>query len=269
MKDKTVAAFLALFFGIFGVHRFYLGNRTLGILYLVLFFITASLSAGMEGPVVLISALLGFIDFILLAVMPRVEFDKRYNQEYLRYDAAAPARYESGPRYTRAPERSDRSTLQRLKSDGIVHFRAYRYADAIEAFEEALLLAPEDPSLHFNLACCFSELEDGAAAFEHLELAFEYGFDQPAKLKEHRALAWLRGKPEFEAFVANGYRRKPSALPAPEPDLLASQPMKPAQNATPPTDLLEQIAQLGELRERGILDEEEFAEQKRRILGQL
>jgi TM2 domain-containing membrane protein YozV len=39
-KSRLVAAFLAFFLGSFGVHRFYLGNIALGIVYL-LFFWTA------------------------------------------------------------------------------------------------------------------------------------------------------------------------------------------------------------------------------------
>src|SRR3989304_628314 len=36
-KDKTTAAFLALFLGGIGVHKFYLGDNTKGVLYLVFF----------------------------------------------------------------------------------------------------------------------------------------------------------------------------------------------------------------------------------------
>lgn len=264
MKEKYVAAFLAFAFGIFGVHRFYLGNRGLGIAHLLLFFITVGISAAAEAPIVLIPALLGFIDFVLLAAMPREEFDRKYNAAYLHSENIP-------VRFSRAPERSDRQTLRSLKAEGIQLFREYRYAEAIDAFEEALELAPRDPSLHFNLACCFAELENSAAAFGHLEDAFANGFDQPHKLREHRALAWLRKQPLFEVFIANGYRMKPAALPSPKPaDLLDAKPASAAAPESPKSlDLLEQIAQLGELREKGILDEMEFAEQKKRILGQL
>lgn len=51
MKDKNVAGILALFLGAFGVHRFYLGQTGLGILYAVF----------MTG----ISTILGIIDAIV------------------------------------------------------------------------------------------------------------------------------------------------------------------------------------------------------------
>ncbi|MCA9707882.1 MAG: NINE protein [Myxococcales bacterium] len=66
MKDKNVAAILALFMGSIGVHKFYLGRIGAGVLYLV-FSLT------------FIPALLGLIDFFVLALMDKDEFDRRYN----------------------------------------------------------------------------------------------------------------------------------------------------------------------------------------------
>lgn len=66
MKDKNVAAILALFFGGLGVHKFYLGRIGVGILYLV-FSIT------------FIPAFLGLIDFFVLALMENDDFNRRFN----------------------------------------------------------------------------------------------------------------------------------------------------------------------------------------------
>lgn len=66
MKDKTNAAILALLLGGIGAHKFYLGSIGVGILYLVFSF-------------TFIPALLGFIDFIVLALMDKDEFNRRYN----------------------------------------------------------------------------------------------------------------------------------------------------------------------------------------------
>ena len=66
MKDKNVAAVLALFLGGLGVHKFYLGRIGAGIVYLV-FFWTA------------IPALLGLIDFFVLALQDNDAFNRRYN----------------------------------------------------------------------------------------------------------------------------------------------------------------------------------------------
>ncbi len=66
MKDKNVAAILAFFFGGVGAHKFYLGQIGLGIVYLVFCW-------------TLIPSFIAFIEFILLAVMDRDEFNRRYN----------------------------------------------------------------------------------------------------------------------------------------------------------------------------------------------
>lgn len=65
-KDKLIAALLAFFMGVFGVHHFYLGNKGRGIIYLI-FFWTAfpAIIAGIEG--------------ILWLLMDEDEFDYKYN----------------------------------------------------------------------------------------------------------------------------------------------------------------------------------------------
>lgn len=65
-KSKTVAAILALFFGGFGIHHFYLGNAGLGILY-ILFFWT------------LIPAFVALIEAIMYLCMSDADFDRKFN----------------------------------------------------------------------------------------------------------------------------------------------------------------------------------------------
>jgi len=70
MKDKSTAAILALFMGGIGVHKFYLGRIGAGIVYLI-FSLT------------FVPALLGLIDFFILALMDQDEFNRRYNGHLL------------------------------------------------------------------------------------------------------------------------------------------------------------------------------------------
>ena len=67
-KNKIVAALLALFFGWFGVHKFYLGQIGLGIVYLLFCW-------------TFIPALVAFIEFILLLTMS----DEKFNLKYPSY----------------------------------------------------------------------------------------------------------------------------------------------------------------------------------------
>ena len=66
MKDKLVAALLALFLGGIGIHKFYLGKMGMGLLY---FFFSWTL----------IPSLVAFIEGILFLVQDQVSFDAEYN----------------------------------------------------------------------------------------------------------------------------------------------------------------------------------------------
>lgn len=68
-KNKLVAILLAFFLGSLGIHHFYLGSTTAGLIQLGATIITCGLAG-----------VLAFVEFILLIVMSEQEFDKRYNQ---------------------------------------------------------------------------------------------------------------------------------------------------------------------------------------------
>lgn len=269
MKSKYVAAGLAFFLGVFGVHRFYLGKRFWGVAHFALFWLCFAITVDEHEPFIMLPAVLGFIDAVLLFFMPVEEFDERYNRRYLHKgsDWREPA---AQPRQRR--ERQDRS--QKLpapltgaavyKKSGIEKFRDYDYEGAIYDFNKALEIKNDDQATHFNLACCYSIIEEPEQSFHHLDKAVASGFKDFQKIETHDALSYLRTQPQFEAFAANGFR----------------QPVKVADSTPPPTqpsifddvepgpDFLEQIVKLGDLRDKGILTEEEFAMQKRKILGE-
>ncbi len=300
MKNKNLAAVLAFFFGVFGVHRFYLGQTGLGILYLVFFW---------TG----ITALIGLIDAIVFLSMDRDEFDDKYNRRYLnpdfnRYDTDyRRQRYRNRQRYDRDYSRDARQERreqrrvertpppqrrrppiekthipQRPKSNpyrksGIDKYREYDYEGAIEDFKKALDISPRDLAVHFNLACAYSLMEEKENAFFHLNRAVEYGFVDFKRIQEHDALAYLRIQDEFDIFKRNGYRLD---VAPPADNNIPVPPANEIPTSDAPTplnddkedllaknnNLLEQIKQLGELREKGLLTDEEFEMQKRRLL---
>lgn len=65
-KNKTVAALLAIFFGSFGLHKFYLGKVMWGLVYLFLFWSS-------------ISMILGFIEGIMYLTMSDKDFEAKYS----------------------------------------------------------------------------------------------------------------------------------------------------------------------------------------------
>lgn len=263
MKSKKVAGLLALFFGVFGVHRFYLGQRFIGILHLLAFFfgvfiLTVTYS---DFPLPAIPALIGFIDAILFLAMPKEDFDDKYNakrraqfQNRRDYNYGA-----SVPRRSARRQVTQTKPISPFKKMGIEKFRDYDFDGAVIAFQKALDYHYDDPATHFNLACCYSILEEADKSFQHLEKAVEFGFSDLKKINSHDALAYLRSQTAFDDFVANNYRRV-AALPEPAPNMLDQ------TEKSESDDLLEQIVKLGNLRDKGILTEEEFAIQKKKLL---
>jgi TM2 domain-containing membrane protein YozV len=66
MRNKYVAALLAIFLGLFGVHKFYLGQKTAGIIYLIFFW---------TG----IPEIIGFFEGIIYLFTGEENFNKKYN----------------------------------------------------------------------------------------------------------------------------------------------------------------------------------------------
>jgi TM2 domain-containing membrane protein YozV len=64
-KDKMVAGILAILLGGLGIHHFYLGNTTRGIIYIVLMFVG-------------VSPILGLIDGIMFLTKPDDVFQRCY-----------------------------------------------------------------------------------------------------------------------------------------------------------------------------------------------
>lgn len=289
MKDKNTAGILALIFGVFGVHRFYLGQKGYGILYCLLAMFT----------LFTVPAILGFIDALVFFTTDQESFDFKYNRSdrerrrYYPHDENFDRRhreYRRGYREERrdyreerrrpaprkeqrpapvAPKKSTpkprrksdirvRPTSNPFRQEGVKKFQEYDYYGAIEAFEKALEINPQDIAVHFNLACSYSLLEKKDKSFFHLDRAVAYGLKDFKRINEHDALAWLRIQDEFDDFKDNGFRLKNTK----EKKEIASDNLL---ETTP--DLLEQLKKLSELRKRGLLTEAEFSAQKRKLMG--
>ncbi|MEA5535907.1 NINE protein [Crocosphaera sp. XPORK-15E] len=70
MKNRLVAALLALFLGYVGIHKFYLGENLAGILYLIFSW-------------TLIPGLIAFFEFLGLVLMSDQSFDAKFNYQYI------------------------------------------------------------------------------------------------------------------------------------------------------------------------------------------
>ncbi len=281
-KRKGVATALAFFFGMWGVHRFYLGQRKWGFFWLLSAFIALMITVegGADFPPIAIFPFLGFLDFILLLAMPRAEFQRKYNKvgeesskssrksrgkkkreavtSRKRETTTTRSSYRSRPQPAKAPVRNTTVKNPAL-SEGIRLYKKENYFDAIEEFKIAIDVDVNATAAYFNLACCYSILQNPQDAYHYLAKAVEHGFSDYDRIANHEALADLRERDDFDSFVENGYRVV-EQLPEPKEDLIEN-----LQKFNP--DILEQIENLGDLMDKGELTRLEFDEQKKRILG--
>ena len=252
-RSRTTAALLALFGGIFGMHFFYLGRTGLGIMSVVFTFMGAF-------PV---SIMIGFINFLILLGKSDGEFDKRYNLEKWRdtkrrqqsdgtmpYQEPTPRRNEEARRRmnpTPQPMQQPKTSASKeaLKENGLKKYREFDYDGAIEDFGKALAIDNKDVALHWNLSCLYSLCEQKELSFYHLQKSVELGFRDYDKVKSHDALAFLRVQPEFEEFARAGFKMSESMEHS---------------------DILQQLKNLSEQRESGLLTEKEFAEMTKRLI---
>jgi len=169
----------------------------------------------------------------------------------------------SSPRMERREERTRQRPTRNVrktrkdnpyKKSGMEKYKEYDYKGAIEDFEKALTINDQDIATHFNIACSYSIMEEKEKAFYHLGKAVELGYSDTEKIKTHDALAYLRIQDEFESFVQNGYRLKSDSGGGQQEQITAN------------NDLLEQLNKLAELREKGLLTQEEFELQKKKLL---
>ena len=279
MKNKVVAGVLALTFGGIGVHQFYLKNTAKGIFYAVFFW-------------TFIPTILSIIDAIVILSMDDRKFDERYNWKYLddnyqeldsdyerrryeqnrrrqdyRHDHSMPQtsynatqaqsvedwRRERAMQKQQLHQRKPVVRANPYRESGVRKFKAFDFEGAIVDFEKALDVEPKDIASHFNLACAYSIMEEKEEAFFHLDRAIKHGFKDVQRIQSHDSLAFLRMQEEFFEFQQNGYQ-----LAVPKED----SEKKLNENG----NLLDQLQKLAELREKGLLTDEEFSIQKRRLL---
>lgn len=257
-KSKIVAAVLALFLGMFGAHRFYLGKKFLGIVNFVAFFLLLTITIEEGGAWLAPLGILSFIDAILLFVMPQREFDAKYNSGVTPYKEE---RIEVKAKRKKGGETPQvrKSRGNHLIKDGFIAYRGGQYDQAKKFFEDALQYDYNDPQTHFMLACCYSLEKDAKQAYFHLASAVDFGFQEFEEIYHNEALKWLRAQPDFDFFVQNGYRQMVH-LSVPKPDLLE-------EKSYYDTTVLDKIADLGELLERGVISKDDFELQKKELLG--
>jgi class 3 adenylate cyclase/TM2 domain-containing membrane protein YozV len=274
-KSRSTALKLSFPFGLFGVHRFYLGQRFLGILYPLFFILGIT-----EGiPLFIIAPpVISFLDMLLFRNMSDEEFNAKYNKGLNMEPSYTPNRMVENHMAQEDQLTSQKSYLKtqfvRHKRAGEKYLNNFDFMAAIEEFEKANELKYDDAPVHFYLARCYSMLEDTKNALTHLDAAIAFGVP-PRQIKTTDDLAFLRVQPEFIEFEKSNYRFKQDiAFKTRDPKAKNVAKLKPKLKTiipkeekldAPPPDFLEKLQKLSELREKGYLTEEEFVRQKEKL----
>jgi len=287
-KDRNVAALLAFFLGTFGIHRFYLGQTGLGIVYCLFMFTS-------------IPTILGFIDALAFLSADEERFNRKYNRRYFednkgKFQSEQPFERQNRNRDReeqnwnrgkssqtqpyRTTNSSDKERVQRtqqhkenmqraagFREEGIKLFKAYDYEAAIHSFEQVITIDEKDVATHFNLACAYSLEENAQKSLYHLDKAVDYGFTDFQKIKTHDALAFLRIQSDFDAFEQNKFRLSPKEKERETQKATSNENYKDLLETDTEPDLLDQLQRLSELRNRGLLSQEDFVKEKKRLLS--
>lgn len=261
MKSRVTAALIAFFLGGIGIHRFYLRQTGLGILYLVFFW-------------TFIPSIIAFIDFIVLLLMSDEAFDVKYNGLYAEDRQKAPVyinNYHAGkndnimdtrvnsnqryadPRQPIIPKQAE--VKDPFEEDGDDKYALYDFNGAIYDYLRSLKVKAKNPGVHFKLACLYSMLEEKDNAYHHLAKAIEFGFINMSEIQTNDHLDNLRQDENFDTFVKNGFKI-PNAVKL---DLSERLELSDA--------IISQIERLAKMRDQGVINDSEFQAQKEKILN--
>lgn len=244
-KNRLTASMMAFVGGMIGLHKFYLQKPGQGFFYLM-FLIMAVRIFGFP-----ISALLGFMDGMKMLSMSDRAFDAKYNKEYLAMQQQQPVTVQK-TRTTRTKSKAPFiPKANPYKKSGITKYREFALEEAIVDFEKGLEIEPNDVSLHFNLACAYSLTEKKQKVLFHLDKAVSLGFTDFERITSHDDLSYIRIQPEYEAFKNKGFRLSGENL---------------GESIVKDDVLLAQLNRLSALRKQGILSEDEFVLERKKLL---
>lgn len=262
-RNKIVAALLAFIGGTIGAHKIYLRDSG-GIIF---FFFLFVFSMSFKFP---LTMLLGILDGIKLLNMNDQEFNKRYNRGFVQSNPVIERRREAqmnkyemedksrqyGQKVVRKPRTNP------FKASGMAKYKEFDIEGAILDFERGLDIDQEDIALNFNLACAYSLTEKKDLAFKHLNRAVILGFNDTDRIITHDDLAYLRIQPEFDAFKKSGFKVLPTSTTQDKKVETVS------KNTGNDELVLSQLKRLDDLKDRGILSEEEFMLEQKKLLRQ-
>ncbi|KAF7836938.1 protein MET1, chloroplastic [Senna tora] len=101
-------------------------------------------------------------------------------------------------------KREQKERRERDLREGLQLYKNSKYEEALEKFESVLGSRPEPEEAavaSYNVACCYSKLNQVQAALSALEDAMEMGFEDFKRIKTDPDLENARASPEFDPLV--------------------------------------------------------------------
>lgn len=136
------------------------------------------------------------------------------------------------------------------------------YYSAISAVRQIIEITPDDSKKYIDLACLLS-LTQNLESYTALEKAILLGYSNFEKVNGDPNLDWLRKQPDYEKFVANGYKKVDVDNSKTEPSMEKQDKKGSSLNE----DVIQKLEKLAELKDRGILTDEEFQIEKKKLLS--
>ena len=131
--------------------------------------------------------------------------------------------------------------------------------EAIGIYKSALVYSEKSPNTHFKLAKMYSLKGDSDNSFHYLSKAVEDGFTDFEIINKDSALIFLRNNPAYANFATNGYKISKNQI---EESNSSKQP-------EPKEDSFEKLKKLSELKNLGIISDEEYEIQRKKFLSDL
>lgn len=253
---RKMGIVFALTLGWCGVHRFIMGHWQWGLahIFMMIGSIIVLEELGFEGnPWFTLSTAVAYYTAYRWWRMSDEEFADEYLEpveeevegKYLRGTATAHPKVISG--------KARRKILASAKT----HYEKFDFQGAAELYEDALDMDLSDGDSRVLAARCYSLLEDAEAAYRHLRRAVLLKANNLDIISKDEGFAWLRMREDYTRRRRAGYGPVEPLVPT---------------STTPPTlpprqdNILEKLEKLGELKERGLLDDDEFLREKKRLL---
>lgn len=222
------------------------------IIFVIIAFIV--LSSVFKSPVFF---LIGFF-FIFRMMMNKGNKSKKQQRDN-RYDRSQRRRPQETYTDRSAPKPTYQKRANPFKKSGIRKYKEFELEDAIVDFKKGLEIDSKDIALHFNIACAYSLTEQKDKAFDHIKKAVQSGFKDFEKIQTHDDLAFMRIQPEYEDFKKSGF----SIIGGTSTNNTSTQ----SQEEVKDDVLLSQLNKLAELRKKGMLSEQEFAYERKKLLS--